>query len=1066
MPELEIHTVGGGYYLYDIFNYLAAFTGSANFESLLYSGIVAGVLAASLQLVIFGAVRQVFTYFIGTMLVLGICVGPKSRVIVLDSTVPLGIYGTVDNVPWSVAWVGSITSRAGHAITNQMETLLSGPENLSYQRSGMMFGSTILSQSARWRSLDPNVQELLVNYMKNCMVDGVNLGLVDLTELKSSGDLFSFVRANAPNSLAFHNPIADQTQTCRDGALTFSRAVSLEAQNLRSQKAASAFNLRPGDNLPAAANKLDATLSDFQNMIGMTSATAVSTIRQAMLVNSMDDAVQQLIASSGNNAAMTAYQTARTEAQTSASYSAVGISALKWVPLLKIVFESIYYAAFPLAMLMMMTPMVWTVLKGYFGGFVWLAAWDPLTAVLHSIVMKASSGYYREAMGSYSVSGGIDYSMTFANFLGVRAVEQDVGTIAGYLMMSVPFMSFAVLFGATRMAGLATSMLNVSQGAAIESGREAATGNISLANASMNNFAANKWNTSSVYDDGAHTARMANGAMRTVNSDGSVSFSTGSAQSSGGMSARLGQTIREEISDRKEDAVRTATSLRDEWSTAVNQTAANYADFGRSLSSGTSVGNDQSTSMSHRRQQEAREAHSAVESFANTHGISLEAAYKVALTGGVKAGSGSNGTGLSAGLDGTIAGTGLDTDSYNKIATAARESGLTQTVAKYSDAVNAIRASETSSQTNTESGGDRWSIEDVQRKGETYAEAREEAQTLASAESNLYSKGISYDGELSTAIENEWREAGFSDEQISNLRYANTASEIKAQQAAVERVLPDLLQELGLDKPNPGIAEAYTLRRPEEDISTNRLPSNGVDHQREYDRVKAATSNVSTAMETQRGGMTERATESAVANEREVVDGQEAGVVLGAANKVLTTATDVMDGLSDAGSAVGSAITGRPQLTHYDRDVMIRTIAGEAGQESELGKAAVAHVIMNRVDDPGFGDNPAEVSLALKQFSAWNSGAGGNNIPENLEEGSPQYEDIGRIVDAVAAGYIPDPTGGATFYYSPQGMAKLVADGHQTNEIPTWLNKASQERGHDNVTIGGHVFTGLKRDSE
>ena len=27
MPELEIHTVGGGYYLYDVFNYLAAFTG-------------------------------------------------------------------------------------------------------------------------------------------------------------------------------------------------------------------------------------------------------------------------------------------------------------------------------------------------------------------------------------------------------------------------------------------------------------------------------------------------------------------------------------------------------------------------------------------------------------------------------------------------------------------------------------------------------------------------------------------------------------------------------------------------------------------------------------------------------------------------------------------------------------------------------------------------------------------------------------------------------------------------------------------------------------------------------
>ncbi|MFP3541071.1 hypothetical protein SB770_31580, partial [Pseudomonas sp. SIMBA_044] len=109
----------------------------------------------------------------------------------------------------------------------------------------------------------------------------------------------------------------------------------------------------------------------------------------------------------------------------------------------------------------------------------------------------------------------------------------------------------------------------------------------------------------------------------------------------------VGQTIREEISDRREDAVRNATSLRDEWSTAVNQTASNYADFGRSLSSGTSVSNDQSTSQGRRHQQEAREAHSAVESFAKEHGISLDAAYKVALTAGVKGGSGGGGTGLS-----------------------------------------------------------------------------------------------------------------------------------------------------------------------------------------------------------------------------------------------------------------------------------------------------------------------------------------------------------------------------------------------------------------------------------
>ncbi|OBY26812.1 conjugal transfer protein TraG N-terminal domain-containing protein [Leisingera sp. JC1] len=1057
MPELEIHTVGGGYYLYDVFNYLAAFTGSGNFGALIYAGIVAGVLAAGLHLAIFGAVRQAVTYFIGVMLVVTVGLGPKARVIIMDSTVPLGIYGTVDNVPWSVAWVGSLTSRASASLTDVMETLLAAPDNLTYQKSGMLFGSTILSQAARWRSVTPVVQETLVNFMENCMVDGSNIGIVDVGELGQAGNLVAYIGANVPQSLAYYDPVLEETTTCADGWPQITNRLNNEVQNVLYHKAAAADQSHFAADPALSAADMRRTLNQFQTFIGMTSAGAQATIRQTMLVNSLDGAVQRLIASSGNNAAMTAYQAARTEAQTTASYSAVGISALKWVPLLKIVFESLYYAAFPLAMIMMMTPLVWNVMKGYFGGFLWLAAWDPLSAILHSIVMKASSGYYREAMGSYS-TGALDYSLTFANYLGVRAVEQDVGTVAGYLMMSVPFVSTVILFGASRMAGLATSMLNVGQGAAIESGREAATGNISLSNASMNNFAANKWNTSSVRDAGAATVRMANGAMRTVNADGSATFATGTAQTTGGMSARVGQTIREEVSDRKEAAIRNATSLRDEWSTALNQTAANYANFGRSLTSGTSTASDSSTSQSHRWTNEAREAHSAVERFADDHGISLDAAYKVALSAGLKGGI--------AGIEGGITGTGMDTDTYRRVAEAARDSGLTETVAKYGDAVNSIRASDHSSLTNTEDGGNRWSIDNVQRKGNAYAEAREEAQTLASAESNLYSHGISYDGQLTDAVVGEWREAGYSEEQISGFLNPKSTSGVKAQEAAVEKVLPSLLQELGLDRPNPGLAQAHTLSRPKDEITTQRLPSSGMDHHKEFGRITEATGKVQDAIEGRRTALSEQATAKATENERAVVDGQDFGVVPGAVHKAWTTVTDIADSTMDAVDGLSSAISGTPQLSNYDRDVMIRTIAGEAGREGEVGQAAVAHVIMNRVADERWGDNPAEVSLQLKQFSAWNNGVGGNSLPTKLEEGSAEYERIGRIVDGVAAGQIPDVTGGATHYYSPKGMEAHVAAGEQSNVVPTWLGRESQARGHQNVQIGGHIFTGLRRESE
>jgi hypothetical protein len=43
-----------------------------------------------------------------------------------------------------------------------------------------------------------------------------------------------------------------------------------------------------------------------------------------------------------------------------------------------------------------------------------------------------------------------------------------------------------------------------------------------------------------------------------------------------------------------------------------------------------------------------------------------------------------------------------------------------------------------------------------------------------------------------------------------------------------------------------------------------------------------------------------------------------------------------------------------PPLNPVDRDAMIKTIAGEAGGEPELGQAAVAHVLLNRAALGGY----------------------------------------------------------------------------------------------------------------
>ena len=76
-----------------------------------------------------------------------------------------------------------------------------------------------------------------------------------------------------------------------------------------------------------------------------------------MVLNAVHDAGEQWAAEAGNAAALSAYTEARAGGpRPGAAYRAIGRQAETWVPLLKIVFECLYIGAFPMAVLLMLTP--------------------------------------------------------------------------------------------------------------------------------------------------------------------------------------------------------------------------------------------------------------------------------------------------------------------------------------------------------------------------------------------------------------------------------------------------------------------------------------------------------------------------------------------------------------------------------------------------------------------------------------------------------------------------------------------------------------------------------------
>jgi len=136
-----------------------------------------------------------------------------------------------------------------------------------------------------------------------------------------------------------------------------------------------------------------------------------------------------------------------------------------------------------------------------------------------------------------------------------------------------------------------------------------------------------------------------------------------------------------------------------------------------------------------------------------------------------------------------------------------------------------------------------------------------------------------------------------------------------------------------------------------------------------------------------------------------------------------------------------------------DRDLAIRTVLAEAGNQGPEGMAAVAAVIKNRSQLGRYGGkSPAEVVTARNQFEPWNNaGKGAANDPMSYAPGSPKYENAAKIVDGVFSGAIKDPTGGATHFYSPGGQAKLAQqDGRAL--VPSWA------KGKQGLKIGDHMF--------
>ncbi len=479
---VEIFTVGGGEYIVNVLNAVAAWTGAGGYKSLIQVALVMGLALAMIVLAFNQDWRAWLNWFLGATLIYMCLMVPRMDVHVTDRVNPGLAPANVANVPLGLALMASFTSQAGDYLTRSAELVFGLPSDLNYSKNGMIYGARLLEATRSLRISDPEFAANFDEHVRQCVFYDLLLGRYSMRELSQSEDIWATI---APGSAAraqkFLTRQADDSVsasivTCRDAYAALNgqwTGLIDEMTRLTGRQ------LYPRQTEALAQAKLIADLPVAYQYLTDVSQNASEIFRQVLTINAMNQAMHGFAGASGTSSVDVFAQT-RADIQTEQTYSSIANNAMKWVPILNVVLTVVFYALFPVLFPLFLMPKTGPIaLKGYVTGFFYLAAWGPLFVILHMILM------FKGASDVAAAGGGTGLSL--ATFVGMGDVNSDIGILAGYLVASVPFLAGGVAKGAMAISGQATSYLNPSQNAAEEAAREASTGNVSLGNSNIDN---------------------------------------------------------------------------------------------------------------------------------------------------------------------------------------------------------------------------------------------------------------------------------------------------------------------------------------------------------------------------------------------------------------------------------------------------------------------------------------------------------------------------------------------------------------------------------------------------
>ena len=624
--EYAIYTFGGGEVLWGVFNAVTALVNSNTgslFTSLVRLGLIIGGFVAVMSALWKQSPFALFKeWLLPFYIILNVLFIPTATVWIID---PISkTHEKIDNVPWALGAFAGTVSSFGHAITKKIEEVFALPDELKYQKNGTLFASRLLQNSRDLVITNEDIKANMREFVGQCVVYDALLGLkYTLNDLKNSDNIWELLKQNPSpaRSFFYKEPGAGnqpQIITCREGVKKFD---GLWKQLTNNSMLSFSKKLYGVKDQALIKRELLQHLPVAHGYLLDASRSAEEILKQQMMIASVVDGIEHKATVSGNTpnfASRRAYLQQRT------TYQTLGELAADTLPIMKNVLEALTYAAFLFVIPLSLLPLGWRIISSWGSIVLWLQMWAPLYSVLNFIMNVSAKS---KNIGIVN-EGGI----SIANLLGIVNLNADMSAMAGYLSLSIPFISYALVKGGIgSFVHLASHLSHVTQGAANRVAEDQMSGNYSFGNLSTGNqtvstMQANQSNWLASYQSGGF--KQSDGRVEQLtSSSGAHLLNVASTQLPSNVTATESDTnmLTRQASIHAQAA--------ENYSTAASQaTAEAYRsahDLAMHQSRGTSVSSGLSSSENAQWGKAADTMRNITENFAQQHGLSVSQASNI-----------------------------------------------------------------------------------------------------------------------------------------------------------------------------------------------------------------------------------------------------------------------------------------------------------------------------------------------------------------------------------------------------------------------------------------------------